>query len=213
MSTRGTVAVGTIENWKGVYNHSDSNPANLGKELWEMINVTYKGDVEKFCKNMMNYDDWKNFKNKGICKYCGQRGNGKPTSVKSEIYYFDKPNKEEGYKQLEKKIKTNVDKTGFPDPKCKYHSHGQLTDKTTSDNPDPLFIEWIYLLDPTSKTLTILSSRKDENFTPGDCKEEYVKDKDGYYNYGHVRCKHGLVIVLSITGKEPDWEAIQKIEA
>jgi len=213
MSTRGCVAVGTIEEWTGLYNHANSNPLNLGKEVWAEINEKYKGDLAKFCKDIMNYDDWRNFKANGVCKFCGFRGNGQPTAIHSHIYHFDHPNEEEGYKKVDDKIKMNIDSTGFPDPDCKYHEHKKLTSKVTSENPDPLFIEWIYLLNPKDATISILSRRKDKDFVPGDCKEKYVKDKDGYYNYGHCRAKHGLVILLNVGGKEPDWEAIQKIEA
>ncbi|HEX3872152.1 MAG TPA: hypothetical protein VHV77_17025 [Pirellulales bacterium] len=37
MSTRGAVGFGTLDDWVGVYNHSDSMPTVLGARLWPVL--------------------------------------------------------------------------------------------------------------------------------------------------------------------------------
>jgi hypothetical protein len=45
MSTRGAVGFGTLDNWVGVYNHSDSMPTYLGKQLWPVLTAA-RGELE-----------------------------------------------------------------------------------------------------------------------------------------------------------------------
>ncbi len=40
MSTRGSVAIGTPKNWRGVYNHWDSYPTGLGRSIWQHLQET-----------------------------------------------------------------------------------------------------------------------------------------------------------------------------
>jgi hypothetical protein len=40
MSTRGVVAFGDATRWEGVYNHSDSGPEMLGRDVWSVIETT-----------------------------------------------------------------------------------------------------------------------------------------------------------------------------
>jgi len=211
-ATRGCVAVGDMDSWKGLYKHQDSFPTNLGKDVWDVLQNDYNGDIRQMCEAILNYDNWDNYKKHGICEYCGQKGKGHPTDVKHEIYEFNKPSLEEKFEKLPEDIRINIEKTGLPDPESKYHKHAKLTDKITSKAPDPLFIEWLYILNPKNKTFVVMSRRMDDEFSPGDCKTSVKKDKDGFFNYGNCRCKHGLVIVLDIAKGEPDWLAIQKME-
>ena len=50
MSTRGCIAVGTIDNFEGRYHHSDSYPTSLGATLWELYRGHFRKDLEAMVK-------------------------------------------------------------------------------------------------------------------------------------------------------------------
>ena len=139
MGTRGCIAVGTIDRWEGIYNHMDSYPSGLGKEVWNKIR-----DI--------------------------------------------------GLDAFVEEIRNNKDKS-----------------RVTSENPDPLFIEWVYIINPKTKSLSLLSHRYDDNFVGSEPTKNVKMEEDGWWNYGHCRCRHDLIIQLDINGKEPDWEALEKM--
>ena len=230
MSTRGCVAIGTEAEWKGVYNHWDSYPTGLGEELWGHL----KGkDLKRFAEELLSYDDWRNYLSGGICEYCGKRGHGQSHTISGALYvrseFKTKGQMRKHYKSLpawqgrdkeieqminrEWGIRRNIGRTGYPDPKAKYHKHGDLTDNITSGNPDPLFIEWVYVVNPKKRTLAVLSSRSDGK-TP--TKAAAVKKggptlrKDGYWDYGHCAFRHVKVAEISLDGKEPNWKKIER---
>lgn len=230
MSTRGCVAIGTEAKWTGVYNHYDSYPTGLGKELWDHLRGK---DLTKFAEEMLRYDDWRNYLNGGTCEYCGKKGQGQPHGISGVIcvreerfktrremreYFKSLPawkGRDDEIKRMvetEWKIRRNIERTGYPDPKAKYHKHGDLTDKITSDNPDPLFIEWVYVVGPEKRTLTVLSNRSDGKTEGAFKKDGPTLRKDGYWDYGHCAFRHVKVAEISLDGREPDWEKIEKSE-
>lgn len=78
MSTRGCLAIGSLYDWKGVYNHFDSYPTGLGPEVWQAIkDGTYTKLIEEHpC-------GWSAFPDKCYCHdpYFAQRdGSLDPTS-------------------------------------------------------------------------------------------------------------------------------------
>ena len=84
-------------------------------------------------------------------------------------------------------------------------------DRITSKKPDPLNIEWVYVIDPDCGTLSILMFSRDNMFTPGGAIGKGKRDDDGFWNYGHCRYRHKLVIILDTAGQEPDWIALDKM--
>ncbi len=61
MSTRGCVAVGSHRTWRGLYNHSDSDPGNLGAEVWKIIRAEdARGNLDYFCRDMLRWFRWEN---------------------------------------------------------------------------------------------------------------------------------------------------------
>jgi len=72
MGTRGAVGIGTPENFRALYNHWDSYPTGLGAEVWAEVQRR-KGDLHAFAKELLEYDDWRAYGNKGICQYCGKK--------------------------------------------------------------------------------------------------------------------------------------------
>jgi len=156
MPTRGCVAVGTIDSWKGVYNHSDSYPTGLGKEIWGLLKNKYKGDVKAFEKDMLEKKSWRAL--------------------------------------IDDKFKNAID------------------DVMTEKEADPLFIEWVYIINPKDSTLSIMAHKYDSNFAGKEPTDKVKVEKGGWWNYGHIRCKHDLLIKIDVNGKEPDWVALEKMK-
>src|ERR1039458_5089622 len=62
MSTRGCVAVGTLDKWRGVYNHSDSYPSSLGFSVWNRVAEEYpRGGLRAFCEKLLTSGRWESF--------------------------------------------------------------------------------------------------------------------------------------------------------
>jgi hypothetical protein len=243
MSTRGCVAIRKKDGgWVGVYNHSDSYPTCLGKEVWDHLQGK---NLKRFAGDLLRFDTWDNYLEGGVCPYCGKRGLSSPHSIRGEIlgrtppdygrgltfessfktkeemreYYESLPAWRGKEKEIEKAIETewrlreNIEKTGYVDPECKFHEHDSLDDPghITSENPDPLFIEWVYVIDPEHRTVDILAHVSDEK-TDGPVRMgSPVLRSDGYWDYGHCACKHIKIARISLDGREPDWNLLQSI--
>ena len=204
MSTRGCVAVGTVNKWRGLYNHSDSYPSGLGQELYEhvMRQMLTGKTLAEIGDSILKFDDWRNYLEGGVCKYCGQM-TGQPHSIRADIAMAA----DDGVK--------------YPDREAKYHKHNDLNtvaeDHITSDNPDPLFIEWVYVLDPKANAIHVLKhescpmvklKKPLEMNADGTTKEYTRKLSGGRFHYGHCVYKMTHVGSLSFDSK-PDWEVIE----
>jgi len=79
-------------------------------------------------------------------------------------------------------------------------------DHITSENPDPLFIEWVYIIDPDR---TMLHVMKHEAVGGLDFSRKRpprpVMLPNRVVDYGHCAYKHVLVASLKLDGLEPDW--------
>ena len=81
----------------------------------------------------------------------------------------------------------------------------------TSGKPDPLFIEWVYIIDPERGMLHILEHK---DVSPDGCWRNQrhpggpVTLPDRTVDYGHCRYKHMLAASLKLDGDEPDWGKI-----
>lgn len=182
MSTRGAVAIKNgsdiTKDWIGVYNHFDSYPNGLGRDLWEHLQDK---DIKRFADELLSYGDWREYLNGGICEYCGQK-KGQPCNI-GAVYGFGFKNlngpeyqshenliahykKEDCRDPVQRakeewKIFENVKKTGYPDPKCKYHEHSDQKAGQSSEF-DALFIEWVYVIDTSKYTITVLTGVRDK---------------------------------------------------
>ena len=200
MGTRGCVAVGTEKKWAGVYSHLDSYPTGLGKELWYHLKT--KHNLDRFISEIKRYDDWRNYLNGGLCKYCGKKGLSQPHSIGKIYAYW-----EIGEKDPE--LEENLRRTGYIDPEMKYHEHDKLVGPSiTSRNPDPLFIQWVYIVNPEKKSLIILANESDDR-TNGAFRNYPILRKDGYWDYGHCAFRHRKVAEFPLDGKEPNWKRIE----
>jgi len=175
MSTRGCIAERKGDHWEGVYQHSDSYPTWLGKTIWKTIHEKYKGDAQKFINFAIHKHDggWSSFPE--IC-YChgkfAKRDGTKPGQKEGVIRGCECNNKP--YKS------SNKDKDN---PRC-----------------DPLFIEWIYVLDPIYQKMAIF-------YHKGEHEKENCK-LENHYNCNYVY-RHHLASVIDLMGEEPDWKVVE----
>lgn len=178
MSTRGIVAVGTKRDWKGTYNHSDSYPTGLGKEMYERIireRLTGK-TLAEIGHDVLSFDSWSSYTSGGVCQFCGKMA-GSPHSYSGGIteYALHKELKTESelreyfsstphatHKSIESnvqeilKLRETVARTGYTDPDAKYHQHCEIEYWTAADTDAG--IEWIYVIDPPADRIHVLTS-------------------------------------------------------
>jgi len=236
MATRGCVAVGDERNWRGVYNRFDSYPTYLGRNLADELRLWLKDlrkTLREFCNELLKYTDWEEFKSGGVCPYCGKIGRGAPYKISAYIFFAGHPDRDfiaaevEKLKErddpVSKEILGNIEKTGFPDPKCKWHKHIFDDNKSsverhhiTSEWPDPIFIEWVYIINPRKETIIVLHHVFDPRYTDlsiDKVREEPIKRKE-WWDYGHCRCKHFKVAEVSVRDAieaRVDWEIIEEV--
>lgn len=129
MSTRGCVAVRREDGgWEGVYNHYDSYPEGLGKDVTEAVKLVPAPQLQNWCLELLKCDDWREFLNDGVCEYCGVKGKGQPHTIGLQSH------------------KHTRDEGGPP-------RH------ITTENPDALFIEWVYVIDPFKREIEVLENK------------------------------------------------------
>lgn len=206
MSTRGVIGVKTPTGWRGLYNHSDSYPEWLGKRIFGLLSdmsmeayYTSEGGLmpkEKKKETMQ-----------AILRYFVKRYiDGHPAgwhSFPNMCYCHDRP-----------------EIFGIPPEQV------SRDDTMTSDNPDPLSIEWIYLVDPEEMTLTILTAAHADYKEMGAPSPKAYADekpyKDGWWEYPTICfCKHFVTKVINLYEynatwqswefvREPDWKKVRK---
>lgn len=131
--------------------------------------------------------------------------------------------------QEEIQIAENVKRCGFPDPEAKYHQHNDGDPKDyhiKSDNSDPLFIEYVYVIDFENRKLHVLVNQSYEDETgkkyepdPKIKKENLsradlpILRQDGFRDYGHCAYRHMLLKTLDIDKDSFDSEALNKLQS
>lgn len=204
MSTRGCVAIAQGDGWRGVYNHSDSYPTWLGKKLWDHLQGR---DLEQFAKELLQYGDWREYLNAGICEYCGKKA-GHPHSISGVIFALP------GHEPIPE-IQRNLSRTGYPDPEAKHHEHGSVEDgQMTDQTADPLFIEWVYVIAPKNGCVTVLAHGTTTELKEGQhgtwCRPSTMQELDGRQTqYGGHYYIHELAAQFSLSDAEPDWGRVE----
>jgi hypothetical protein len=180
MSTHGIVAFGTLRKWRGVYNHSDSYPTGLGKELHHYLLATLATGktLEDIGQDILRFDDWRNYLKGGICEYCGKM-TGQAHSISGAM--------------------AASRRKGYPDPRARHHSHNSLdrldelqyTQRDVADSG----IQWVYVLNAQAHCIHVLSVRETAphvgdmlfseapNFTALECGD--TLDRCRHYAWAH----------------------------
>lgn len=188
MGTRGCVAVGNPNKWIGLYNHWDSYPSGLGADVWE----EWKRN-SNLPEELLKYDDWRSYLAGGICEYCGKK-RGQPHSIT---------------------VNEHTNRPGG-DPDALYHKHNEGNPSEhhiTNENPDPLFLEWIYILNKDERKIHILAHVSMKGYKSESARSNRSTGgpfllENGYWDYGHCAFKHELVYTLSMDDPEPDWSEV-----
>jgi hypothetical protein len=82
-------------------------------------------------------------------------------------------------------------------------------DHITSENPDPLFVEWVYIIDPERNMLHVLKNESVGNRLDFSKRSiGPVKLPGRVVDYGHCSYKYVLVASLKLDGPEPDWSKL-----
>lgn len=182
MSTRACVAYKTEDGWKGVYSHFDGYPMGLGKKIWDILHAKFIGNTGK--TGVENTGDVKSAIQSFIEIYInGHRGGW---SAFGEVCYCHDP--------------AFVMRDGV---------HESVV---TSNNPDPLFMEYVYILNPEDATMIILAHRGKEKHGPP--RKEPERLPDGTVDYGHCVYWHEEIGTVNLASQwtEPDWEKLQTNE-
>jgi len=189
MGTRGAVAIGTITDWSGTYNHFDSYPTGLGKDVWDTIK---KDGLKNVVNGVKSSGDWREYLSGGVCEYCGKK-TGQPHSINGRIMKFA---------PLDPDIQDNINKTGYPDPLADYHDHNEKSTPAHMSEYDPLFIGWVYILDPENNKIHVLTHCVNPDADPKKFENE---------RYTIPAYKWEFVCSIDLNGPEPNWEKIDKM--
>jgi hypothetical protein len=84
----------------------------------------------------------------------------------------------------------------------------EFGDEITSHSPDPLFIEWVYVMDDGPcgpRHLDVLAS---QGFRKRQVPKFTAAFKSGWWDYGTCVYRHVLIGRFPLSGPEPDWELL-----
>ncbi len=231
MSTRGFVGIGTPTDWDARYNHYDSYPTGLGAEVWATAQNFLRNDghLHEFAQRLLHFTDWRQMQTDGICEYCGQK-TGQPHSISvllcvSDItdttldQYRHTLQTRDGLSAQQAQARAAEDwpiilnrrQTGYPDPDAHYHQHDSLNPAANAITPaqvDWLFMEWGYIVDPTTNVLHVFVGLIQ---TPVLYTSEYIRPDGRHDAYpGRSRYTGVLVDSLNLQEAKPDWTAIEQ---
>jgi hypothetical protein len=223
MSTRGSVA------WRlpdgsalGVYNNSDSYPTCLGVDVFA---AAQKLGLAGLIAELVQFGDWCELGTGGICQFCGKKA-GRPHSLSAVLYGFAPHGREVFVKMRAEQagsdphlkqvyaneistldaVEADRARTGYPDPEARYHQHNNGAEDQFNPFLDPLFMEWVYVLDPVRNLIEVWASA-----------EHNPRKLRGYRGSGRsVPCHSGAhythVLAAEVPlDSQPDWAAIEQV--
>lgn len=190
MSTRAVIAFEKEGNsWEGVYSHFDGYPTGLGAKIWEVLQ-------RDFLQN-----------GGGL----GIANTKEPTNA---IKAF-----------IQAKIKGHKGGWSVFDETCYCHDKnfvlrdgGENEMIIKSEQPDPLFHEFVYILRPEEKKMTILEHKDyGDKYTPnlenGKNNKAVGENENGkIIDYGHCIYGYKKLADIDLLGAEPNWEELEKSE-
>lgn len=193
MSTRACIAYPSkSKKWEGVFSHWDGYPSGLGKDIWDILHEKFIGNKGKF--GVMNSGDETN-------------------AIEAFIQIY---------------IKGHLGGWSSFGRECYCHSpefimrDGKGKNIIDGKKGDPLFIEYVYILDAKKKEMIILTSkdysdnpeyrigeRLDEEKAKAEKEIVGTNEWGAIVDYGHCVYGYQLLTVIDLLGKEPDWEKIE----
>lgn len=175
MSTRSAIGFKTDEGWNGIYCHWDGYPTNRAHQIWELA-------MNEFILNKGEI---------GVANNCDVS-----KALEAFVAVYIKGHRG-GW-------------SCFP-KECFCHSaefvmrDGCKDDEAfmTQDTSDALFIEWLYIIDPQDKSMSIYTHGRQKGYHM----EEANGNKWKQNNYTHYLVEK---VVFDPDKPEPDWKRIEK---
>lgn len=102
---------------------------------------------------------------------------------------------------------------------CYCHDRGEKASAMISHaNSDPLFIEWVYVINPEKQTIEILAHTpcKIHNRKNGEINNQINRIEGCCWDYGHCAYKHIRLVTLNLRGliknnQKPNWRRIESL--
>ena len=200
MSTRSCIARKGGEGWRGVYHHSDGYPSGLGSYIFDHIRRN-GGDIDAFLHWAIDEHDggWSHIFPASVLRKKGKGTYYDDTSPQPQCYCH-------GYFARRDGIRPGMGRgiiTG-----CECGDKRYLTSKSKeAPSCNPLMIEWVYILDTESRTMTILESYGED--IPNTFAFTIVHE-DGTEEQRPTRIyRHRTKAVVNLDGPEPNWREME----
>jgi hypothetical protein len=177
MATRSVIARKTEQGWSGVYHHWDGYPSGLGAHLWKLLRDRYAGDVERLLAEVVDAHPggWSHLMEGDILTpRPGGHALGLTVRGRGPACYCHT------YAEAEY-------------PEATFHGCECRDPNVEDPSCNPPEIEWVYVFDPSSRTLEVLAA------VPA-----------GKNQAGEDRYEHRSVVTVDIDGPEPDWGEIEE---
>ncbi len=152
--------MGTLTDWRGLYNHESSNPIDFVPVLLKHLSseLCAGKTLKEIADAILMFDEFPNYLRGGVCRYCGK--------VATEAHSI-------GLDLLLPELRSE-DGGSIPDPDLKLHEHFSLDEIsefqwTAADlDADGLSIEWLYILDPECALIHVFDLRRRGRLHVGD---------------------------------------------
>ena len=197
MSTRSCIARSEGSGWRGVYHYSDGYPSGLGCYIFRSIRRDWGGDAGAFLNYALSHDGgWSHIFPSDVV----EEGESFRDARMPQCYCH-------GYFAQRDKIKPG-DGHGVITG-CQCHEKPYISgDYDDMPSCDPLFIEWVYVIDPDSRTMMVLKSHNEVIPDSFDC---LIVHLDGAREEMPKRAyRHRINAVVDLDGPEPDWWEMEK---
>ena len=178
MSTRGAIAKGTLEDWKGRYHHWDSHPFSLGETLFRIYNGHFAKNLKAMLKVLIvDHVAWSTIVGKDFSLAPGYSG-----------CKWDKTNA--------KQIEPTEEESNRPQCYCHGGRHEEgwfLTQKDASEAG----VEYAYVFEEVDgeHIMHVLSSY---------CEDE--QKMIGAFGMGDPKAHWKEIAAVDLDGEEPNWQ-------
>lgn len=188
MGTKGCVAIGNAEHWRGISNNHDSDPKNLGKALWGILQAKRQepNGLQDFATEILRFEDWVDYLCRKVCPFCGNPG-VYPVGYAVELECPDS-------------------QAIRPDEGAANHSHYPVEEAQMDQaTVDWLFTEWAYIVNTEQETLSVIKGYIE---TPVLYNQKIIYPSGQVWNHEKHRYTFALVSSIPLAGPEPDWAAL-----
>jgi len=196
VSTRSCIAqwLPGSHRWRGVYHHWDGYPSGLGCYIFRAIRYRFK-DVQSFLDYALAHDGgWSHIYPAAVVTASPKGGETFGRARRPQCYCH-------GYFATRDEIRPGHGMGIIEGCECREKPY--IPGQGDPPSCDPLSIEWVYVLDPETRTMTILEAYGED--IPGTV-AWWTLRPDGTREAQPQRAyRHRLRDVVALDGPEPDW--------